>query len=160
GALCDILTGNNDGQKILEWLEKSNLFITALDENRNWYRYHDLFKAALYTKWKQHDRDSEQELHRRISRWFEQQGFIDEAITHALKGKEWHRALDLMEPIARMWFIKRQHHLAKAFLEQVPMEALETRPEMCLWYGYALIHERQFELAEHPLAIAEKAKEP
>jgi LuxR family transcriptional regulator, maltose regulon positive regulatory protein len=40
GALCDALTGRSDGQEMLERLEKDNLFVVALDEERHWYRYH------------------------------------------------------------------------------------------------------------------------
>src|SRR5918999_4955312 len=40
GPLCDTLTGRNDGQEMLERLERENLFIVALDDDRLWYRYH------------------------------------------------------------------------------------------------------------------------
>jgi LuxR family transcriptional regulator, maltose regulon positive regulatory protein len=47
GPLCDAVTGQNDSQAVLESLERSNLFVTALDDERQWYRYHHLFADVL-----------------------------------------------------------------------------------------------------------------
>src|SRR5918998_51543 len=41
--LCDALTGRDDGQEMLERLERENLFVGPLDDDRVWYRYHHLF---------------------------------------------------------------------------------------------------------------------
>jgi LuxR family transcriptional regulator, maltose regulon positive regulatory protein len=38
GPLCDALTGRDDGQRTLEHLERENLFVVALDDERRWYR--------------------------------------------------------------------------------------------------------------------------
>ncbi len=47
GPLCDAVTGRTDGQQQLEALERANLFVVALDEQRQWWRYHHLFAEAL-----------------------------------------------------------------------------------------------------------------
>jgi LuxR family maltose regulon positive regulatory protein len=47
GTLCDALTGRDDGQQMLERLERENLFVIALDDERHWYRYHHLFADFL-----------------------------------------------------------------------------------------------------------------
>src|SRR5262249_15150069 len=117
-------------------------------------------RSALFAKWKSRNGQSEQEMHRRISRWFEQQKLFEEAIDHALKAEEWNRALDIMEPMARTMFMQRLHHTEEQWLRQIPEDSLKTRPEMCLWYAYALIQDRQFARAEGPMAIAEEATEP
>jgi LuxR family maltose regulon positive regulatory protein len=46
GALCDALTGRDDGRQRLEILERGNLFVVPLDDRRQWYRYHHLFADA------------------------------------------------------------------------------------------------------------------
>jgi len=38
GGLCDALTGRSDGQPMLEALERENLFVVPLDDERRWYR--------------------------------------------------------------------------------------------------------------------------
>jgi ATP/maltotriose-dependent transcriptional regulator MalT len=47
GSLCEAVTGSSDGQ---ERLERDNLFVVALDEERHWYRYHHLFAEFLRTR--------------------------------------------------------------------------------------------------------------
>ncbi len=47
GGLCDALTGRTDGQRMLETLDRENLFVVPLDSERQWYRYHHLFADAL-----------------------------------------------------------------------------------------------------------------
>ena len=47
GSLCDAVTGGNDGHATLARLERANLFLFALDDQREWYRYHHLFVDVL-----------------------------------------------------------------------------------------------------------------
>ena len=51
GPLCDAVApppaAGPDGQTCLERLAESNLFTEALDEQRQWYRYHPLFRQLL-----------------------------------------------------------------------------------------------------------------
>jgi LuxR family transcriptional regulator, maltose regulon positive regulatory protein len=46
GGLCDALTWRSDRQLMLESLERENLFVVPLDDERRWYRYHHLFAVA------------------------------------------------------------------------------------------------------------------
>ena len=52
GPLCDGVTGRSDGQEMLEHLERANLFLVPLDEERRWYRYHHLFADLLLARLK------------------------------------------------------------------------------------------------------------
>src|SRR5919206_5359971 len=47
GPLCNALTGRSDGQHTLERLERENLLVVPLDDDRVWYRYHHLFSDFL-----------------------------------------------------------------------------------------------------------------
>ena len=40
GPLCDAVTGRAGGKAMLEALDRGNLFLVALDDRRQWYRYH------------------------------------------------------------------------------------------------------------------------
>jgi LuxR family maltose regulon positive regulatory protein len=75
--------GQSDGQATLESLERANLFIVALDSERRWYRYHPLFLDLLRQRLRQTRPDWVPTLHRRASEWYEQNGFVDQAIEHA-----------------------------------------------------------------------------
>jgi LuxR family maltose regulon positive regulatory protein len=88
------------GQETLEYLEHANLFIVPLDEERRWYRYHHLFADLLRQRLRQKQPDWGPTLHHRASEWYEQNGFADEAIEHALRGEDFERAAHLLEEYA------------------------------------------------------------
>ena len=81
----------------LEMLERANLFIVPLDEERRWYRYHHLFADLLRQRLRQTQPESVPTLHTRASEWYEQNGLIDEAIEHALRAEDFERAAHLIE---------------------------------------------------------------
>jgi len=87
GSLCDALTGRSDGQGMLERLERDNLFVFALDEERRWYRYHHLFAEFLRGRLMRERPESTGELHLRASGWYEGNGHLSEAVGHALSAQ-------------------------------------------------------------------------
>jgi LuxR family maltose regulon positive regulatory protein len=97
GELCDRLTGNKDSQAMLRGLETANLFLIPLDEERRWYRYHHLFADVLRTQLQQAYQDQLAELHQRAAEWYEQNGFVPEAVHHALASGDQQLIARLME---------------------------------------------------------------
>ncbi len=100
--LCESVIDANpdepvDGQAMLETLERMNLFVIPLDDERRWYRYHHLFAEMLRKRLEQHYPDALPRLHQRASRWFEKNGLVPEAIRHSLKGGDQERVIQLIE---------------------------------------------------------------
>ena len=85
GSLCDAVTGRSDGQARLEELERANLLIVPLDDERRWYRYHALFAEILRARLVMLHAGDVAGLHARAAAWHEAQGEDDEAISHVLK---------------------------------------------------------------------------
>lgn len=82
--LCDAVREQDGSQALLDFLERANLFLVALDEQGQWYRYHRLFAEAL-RQWLQQTAPAlVPVLHLRASRWFEQHGLISRAVSHTL----------------------------------------------------------------------------
>ena len=77
-------------------MARSNLFVVPLDEHRDWYRYHHLFRACLNAELRLESAELISELHRRASRWFERAGDISEAISHAIAGQDFPAASELL----------------------------------------------------------------
>src|SRR4029453_13398239 len=88
GPLCDAVTGRSDGERMLEELERANLFLVPLDEERRWYRLHQLFADLLRARLQQAGGARLPELPRRAAEWCERHGLIDEAIHHAIGADE------------------------------------------------------------------------
>jgi LuxR family maltose regulon positive regulatory protein len=102
GPLCEAVAGLDDtthhkGQLMLEKLESMNLFLIPMDNVRRWYRYHHLFADMLNRHLENQYPTLSTELNLRASRWYEQNGFVPEAINHALLAGNQARAITLME---------------------------------------------------------------
>ena len=83
--LCSAVTGREDAQALLEHLEAANLFLTPLDNRREWYRYHALFAEALRLAL---SAQQQAELHRRAAGWCDANGHPDLAVRHARRVAE------------------------------------------------------------------------
>ncbi len=83
-ALCDAVTGLNNGAEMLNWIAGRNLFLSALDEEGFWFRYHPLMRDALLTRLQHQAQGDVGLLHERASNWFAAQQLWAEAIRHAL----------------------------------------------------------------------------
>jgi LuxR family maltose regulon positive regulatory protein len=95
-SLCNAVLKRIGSQKMLEFLERANVFVVPLDGQRHWYRYHALFAEALRSRLEQTEGEAVSALHLRASRWYAEQGYVSEAIRHAISARDWPRAADLI----------------------------------------------------------------
>src|SRR5437773_7061651 len=91
--LCDALTGRTDGVAQLARLDQGNMFLMPLDDDRQWYRYHQLFADYLQSGVPAAEK---RELHLIASAWFEANGFAEEAIKYALAAGDVEAAVRLV----------------------------------------------------------------
>jgi LuxR family maltose regulon positive regulatory protein len=99
--LCDAVAGSANAAEVIEVLERENLFVVPLDENREWFRYHHLFGQVLRSELARAEPDIVPALHERASAWHRRSGSVDEAISHALSAGDVTGAIDL---IGRHWY--------------------------------------------------------
>ena len=138
--LCDVLTGRADSHDRLQELERANLFIAPLNESREWYRYDHLFLDLLRHQLEiRFGAGHVAELHRRASQWYEEHGFPDEAIDHALEAKDWETAARLI--LSQLTEKERGGEWATMmrWLQQLPEEARNRYPRLLGSYGVMLI---------------------
>ncbi len=156
GPLCDAVTGHEGSQAMLEALERANLFVVALDDERRWYRYHHLFAEVLHSHLQQREPTLPAVLHRRASTWYEQHGFIVEAVQHALSAPDVELAARLLEPIALPVTLHGQLYTVLGWLNALPEALIRTRPRLCVDYALLLTFTNQLEAAESRLQEAER----
>lgn len=138
GPLCDAVAGGSNGRETLHRLEKENLFIVPLDEKREWYRYEHLFAELLRHRLEiESSKEMVAELQKRASRWYEGNGYRENAINHALAAQDWERAMDLI--VASRPSETYGGLIACNWLRQVPREILLTKPSASTNYIWALI---------------------
>jgi LuxR family maltose regulon positive regulatory protein len=129
---------------VLQNLERANLFLTALDDQREWYRYHPLFVELLEYRLRQTDPDRLPALHHRAAVWHEQNGLIAEAVSHALAAGEPEWAARLIEgAIPTAW--KRGEVLSWArWLKRLPETVVRSRPGLCVYSAVGQLLEARF----------------
>jgi LuxR family maltose regulon positive regulatory protein len=81
-GLCRVVTGNGDAPEHLARLARENLFVTALDDRDEWYRYHHLFAELLAAQLERLHPDEAPPLHRRAAAWYYQRGDAGRAVRH------------------------------------------------------------------------------
>lgn len=97
GDLMNCLTGRDDGWRSIEELERRNLLISAIDADRQWFRYHRLFKDFLLGRLKRANQQIVVDLHRKSAQWFAEKQALREAVYHALRAGNPTLALEIIE---------------------------------------------------------------
>jgi len=159
GPLCDAVRGQDDSQARLAQVERSNLFLVSLDDERRWYRYHHLFAEVLHTRLRQTHLALVPELHRRACCWFEQHQLFDEAITHALAIPDIERAARLIEQYAWLTDFPRKFHTLLGWLDRLPDALIRAHPILCIMEATTLMLRQQWEQASARLQDAERCLE-
>ncbi len=166
GPLCDavLIDPSASGQETLEYIERANLFIVPLDNERRWYRYHhlfaDLLRQRLHQSIDSSSKDAESgvnELHIRASQWHEDNGLELEAFQHAAAGNDIERAERLAEGKGIPLHLRGAVMAILAWLESLPTTVLNVRPSLWWRYGSLLLVMGQTTGVEEKLNAAEAA---
>jgi LuxR family transcriptional regulator, maltose regulon positive regulatory protein len=144
--LCDavLIDTSVSGQETLEYLERANLFIVPLDNERRWYRYHHLFGDLLRQRLHQSVASPTRnegmvvaELHSRASQWYEDHGLEIEAFQHAAAANDIERAERLIEGKGMPLHFRGTVNVILEWLSSLPKTVLDARP--LLWVRYATL---------------------
>jgi len=166
GPLCDavLMDPSASGQATLEYLERANLFIVPLDNERRWYRYHHLFADLLRQRLQQSiasstgDAESQvNALHLRASQWYEDHGLEMEAFHHAAAANDVERAERLIEGKGMPLHFRGAVAPVLNWLESLPKTVLDAWPSLWTAFASTLLVIGQTTRAEQTLQAAEAA---
>lgn len=172
GPLCDavLLAPSGSGQATLEYLERINLFIVPLDNERRWYRYHHLLADLIRRHLPQSGVSSSADeggidkrlgdvaqLHRRASIWYEEHGLELEAFHHAAAAQDVDRATRLIEGNGMPLHFRGAVTPVLDWLHSLPTPVLDSRPILWTAYASVLLATGQVSAAEEKLLAAERA---
>ncbi len=132
--LCDAVAERTDSDAILERLERANLFLIPLDDERRWWRYHHLFADMLRALRMRRETPGEHHgLHQRAAQWFTEQGYWAEAVEHALAGHQFAQAARIIADDAgeAVWRRGESATLTR-WLDRLPEEVWRAEPRLCL----------------------------
>jgi LuxR family maltose regulon positive regulatory protein len=157
GPLCDAVTGRPGSQAQLEALERANLFVVALDEERCWWRYHHLFADLLRARLGRERPARVAEVHRAAAAWHEEYGSADDAVRHALAAGETGWAARLVERHVEALLRRSEGATLGRWLAALPAESVHARARLCLAQAVTAVVGGRVEAAEPLLAQAERA---
>lgn len=135
GPLCDEVTGRTDSSEMLIALERANLFVIALDDRREWHRYHHLFADVLRSRLLHDQVSLVPLLHQRASGWYAAHGLVPEAIQHALGARDFDLAAYLMELEVPAMRRDRQDAAMHRWLQALPDDVIRQRPVLSVFAG-------------------------
>jgi LuxR family maltose regulon positive regulatory protein len=166
--LCELILGGfeqSNGETslsagdILEYLERSNLFVIPLDNRRELYRYHHLFADLLRFRLERKYPERLPELHRRASHWFAQAGDPDTAMQHALAIPDHTLAADLAEIFMLTMIGSSRLTAYQQWIAHLPDGLITQRAYLCAGCGWTYSLICQLESAAKHVAAGEAALE-
>ncbi|KAA3657168.1 MAG: LuxR family transcriptional regulator [Chloroflexi bacterium] len=146
GSLCEAVTGQENGQETLEMLERANIFIIPLDNERRWYRYHHLFAELLQQRLNTTHPNLIKDLHAKAVTWYDRNGELSHAIQHAFAGDDIEMAARLIEKGAYKALEQSDFQFVLNWVDRLPDNALNKHPWLFTYHSWALLLTGQVEV--------------
>ena len=156
-SICDAVLAQSGSQRMLEILELSHLFLFPLDDERHWYRYHQLFAEVLLQRLSQREPDLIPLLQRRAAAWYADHDLPGEAVVYALAARDFDYALHLLECVAEATLLSGESGTVQGWLGALPDQLVRTHPYLSCLYAFLLLIRSQFTVVEERLQDAERA---
>jgi LuxR family transcriptional regulator, maltose regulon positive regulatory protein len=157
GALCDAVTGRSGGQRLLEAIERANLFLTPLDDVRGWWRYHQLFADLLRVRLAEEQPERLPVLHRAAAAWGERHGLVDDPIGHALAAGDGDWAARMVERHIGKMPAGGETATVTRWLAALPAGLVQNRPRLCVAQAYQAVMTGRAGALERWLDAADRA---
>src|SRR6266699_2209132 len=132
--VCQRLSGERDSQQMLESLERANLFLVPLDEERRWYRWHTLFREVLLARLQAKEPEQVARLHREAALWYQRQNWPHEALSHARATGDYFFVAELLEGYLERLSQQGELQTLLAWIKQLPQEVLYAHPRLATSY--------------------------
>lgn len=145
--LCDAVTGSDNAGEQLHRLESQSLFLSSLDNERRWFRYHHLFSRFLHRRLTDRDPAQAAILHRRASDWFAQRGMNEDAFNHAIEAMDMVRAAEILDQNCSTLMYSGGTSTLYRWYRQIPETILQNYQRPRLDFAFSLILEWQFDEA-------------
>ena len=137
---CNAITGRSDSKELLHEIERSNMFMTALDEQHLWFSYHPLFAGFLRAQLERQYPGLAATLHRRAAAWYIEQRRPTHAIDHAMASSDKELVLQLLSQHAESLFLQGRVRLLVRWFDTLDRASLVAHPKLMSVYAWAMIH--------------------
>lgn len=154
--MVNTVLGIESAQSMLEHLEERNLFVIPLDRDRNWFRYHHLFRDFLKVKLLKKYENAERDIYQRAADWCSEKGLQHEAINYALSGGIYDQAIELIADIVEdLIEVSGEHWTLLYWVKQLPDDYSLKQPRIAVFHSWSLIFSGQHTEAREVLQIVD-----
>jgi len=138
--ICNRLLGIANSRKLLQHIERQNLFTQCIDAEKALYRYHDLFREFLQKKLLEDNPEQFALLHYNVASLFEQDQRWNDAITHFLTAKRYEEALRIIKTVGEDFHKSGKWGTVSKWVEALPRDLRLSDPDLVLLQAKSLIH--------------------
>ena len=154
--LAEELTDHKESQTLISSLLNQNLLIVSLDDEGNWFRFHDLFREWLENQQHRTALKDLMLLRNKAARWLEQEGYFYEALELATKLKQWQWGSRLAGLLLTDLTRNGEFTLAATIANKFPDEFVLSQPKLCFMRALDYYHRKHYQEAQ---LYAEKAEQ-
>ncbi|WP_367143027.1 HTH-type transcriptional regulator MalT [Pantoea stewartii] len=143
-ALIAEVTGEENGQRWLEEIERQGLFLQRMDDSGQWFSYHPLFGSFLQQRCQWELAAELPALHRAAATSWMAQGFPGEAIHHARASGDAEMLRDVLIEHAWSLFNQSELPLLESSLKALPWSMLLAHPNLVLLQAWLMQSQHRF----------------
>lgn len=144
---CATILDMPSAHAILKQLEKNSLFITRLDTQKKWYRYHQLFRDFLLAKFKSEYLGEYIALQTATGEYFAESGQSKLAIQHFIYAEDELQVAQMLCDFAGDYLLQGRVDEIQTYLNSLSAETRQAMPELMILQGRILRHNGQFAVA-------------
>jgi LuxR family maltose regulon positive regulatory protein len=130
--LCDQVVGGSCSAAMLTDIERSNSFLIALDNRREWYRYHHLFRELLRSELAITDAAGAITANLRAATWLRDKGLVSEAISHFVAAGDVDEAGELIASSWLSFATSGGHDTVRTWLALLPSATSDADCRLCV----------------------------
>ncbi|HEC33961.1 MAG TPA: tetratricopeptide repeat protein, partial [Chloroflexi bacterium] len=146
-AVCNTILGTRDAQELFEYLERQNLFIVSLDQERNWYRYHQLFRDFLLNRFYWQAEEEALRLQAAAGDYYAGRGLWDLAAEHYMMARSTDGLASAIRALAPAYLQSGRVETLRRYIHELPPAFVEQEPDFLFYRGHALRYRGQSEKA-------------
>ncbi len=147
-SLCNAVTEHADSAEVLSDLHRRNLFVTPLDGEHSWFRYHHLFAELLNGNLQRTRAADLPILHRRAAQWFKENNYIGDALHHAFSIPDYPYASRLVLDNWRQIYHQGRLNTAVQWLDSLPPDFVHQSPPLGVAYCWTLFARGDYDRIE------------
>lgn len=154
-ASCNHILEIDDAESLLDLVERRNLFLVRLDEERQWYRYHQLFRDFLLDRLYREAEEEARRLHLRAADYYAEQGLWDTAAEHYMAGRSVAGLVRAVRALAPYHLQSGRLETLYRYLLALPTAVIEREPDLGLYQGQVF---RQWGRIEEAIGCFDRAR--